>query len=276
MRGLLKLRFNRHFMSWIALSSMLAAGVFSGAAGTPDARKPGLADQSIPERYRGKNVINKPKGFNEKVIALTFDDGPHPQNTPQVLNQFDRVDGKTTFFVVGTMAKANRRLLNDMAMRGHVIGSHSWSHKAAPTDKEAGPEIWKTARAIYDATGQWPSVYRPPYGIIDNRTSKVARQDRYGVILWNKSGADASSKATAKSIAQQVIGTAKPGDIVLLHDGPGKANTTIKALPTILDGLKKQGYSFITVPDMLRRWDAHVVRQAKTKKQPPSPKPTSK
>lgn len=231
----------------------------------PDAKKPGLADQSIPKRYRGKNVVNKPSKFTDKVIALTFDDGPHSKNTPKVLSEFDRVNGKTTFFVLGSLANRQKELVNEMAQRGHVIGSHSWSHKAAPTQKEAGPEIWKTARAIYDSTGQWPSIYRPPYGILDNRTSKVARQDGYGVIHWNKTGADTAKGATAKTIADRVINGAKPGDIVLLHDGAGKHDTTIAALPSILDALKKQGYTFVTVPDMLRRWDAHLTKQDKEK-----------
>lgn len=263
-------------MLWVALSSFLVGSVTPVSSTPTDAKKPGLADQSIPARYRGKNVLNKPRGFNEKVIALTFDDGPHGKNTPKVLSEFDRVNGKTTFFVIGSLARSNKQLLHEMAQRGHVIGSHSWSHKAAPTAKEAGPEVWKTARAIYTATGQWPSVYRPPYGITTNRTSKVARQDGYGVIIWNKSGADTGSGATVKSITSMVVGTARPGDIVLLHDGAGKTDTTIKALPGILDKLKKQGYRFITVPDMLRRWDAHLAKQAKTKKQPAPPKPASK
>lgn len=263
-------------MYWIALGSLLLGSRLTGSTPKYDAKKPGLADQSIPARYRGKNVINKPKGFSEKVIAITFDDGPHGKNTPQVLAEFQRVNGHTTFFVIGSLIKSRKALLNDMAQRGHVIGSHSWSHKAAPTAKEAGPEIWKTARAIHEATGQWPSVYRPPYGITTNRTSKVARQDGYGVVIWNKTGADTSSKATAKSIAGLVVSGAAPGDIVLLHDGAGKTDTTIKALPTILDKLKAKGYSFITVPDMLRRWDEFLIKQEAKKRQPKPTKPTSK
>lgn len=260
-------------MLWIAASLSIMLG--SGGT-TPDAKKPGLSDQSIPKRYRGKNVLNKPPKFTEKVIALTFDDGPHSKNTPKVLSEFDRVNGKTTFFVLGGLTNRQKELVNEMAQRGHVIGSHSWSHKAAPTQKEAGPEIWKTARAIYDSTGQWPSIYRPPYGILDNRTSKVARQDGYAVVNWNKTGADTAKGATAQSIAERVIGGAKPGDIVLLHDGAGKYDTTIKALPTILNALKKQGYRFVTVPDMLRRWDAHLTKlEAQKQKQKPVP-PTSK
>ncbi len=247
-------------MHLLALTFALAFPFAPTGTGMGDAKLPGLADQTVPERYRGRNVINKPKGFSEKVVALTFDDGPDPSNTPKVLTLFAKYNGHTTFFVIGSYAKRQQALLRVAAKRGHVIGSHTWSHSAKPTAKKAGPEIWMTAKTIHDATGVWPSVFRPPYGITGNLTSKVARQDRYGVIVWNRSSADTAHNVTSDDIFQNVIGT-QPGDIVLMHDGPGKSKT-IKALPSILQVLDRKGYKFITVPDMLRRWDAFETLKA--------------
>lgn len=226
-----------------------------------DTKPAALADQSVPERYRGRTILNKPKGFKEKVVALTFDDGPDAKNTVKICGAFAKHGGKATFFVLGSYAARQPKLVRYVAVRGHVIGSHSWSHPSATTSKTAGPELWKTAHAIHRATGVWPSVFRPPYGIMDGKLAKAARTEKYGVVIWNRSGADAVGTPTSSEIAERVL-KAKPGDVVLLHDGPGKA-ATAKAVPAILKGLSKKGYKFITVPEMLRKWDAYLKSKGK-------------
>lgn len=218
------------------------------------------ADQTIPARYRGKKVLNVPKGFKEKVIALTFDDGPEPKVTPKILDSLDKYGAKATFFVLGNYSSRHKNILLDTALRGHVIGSHTWSHPAKPTKKKAGPEVWKTAKTIYMATGQWPSVFRPPYGLDKAYTAQLARREGYSSILWNKSGADTAKGANADSVYINATGNARPGDIILFHDGPGKSFTAA-AVPRILKTLSKNGYEFITVPDMLRRWDAFLAEK---------------
>lgn len=240
-------------MNCLVFALLLPA--WSGA----DVKPQTYADQTVPERYRCKSVFQKPSGFKDKVVALTFDDGPDPKNTPKVLAYLDQHNAKATFFVIGSYANRHPKLVRYVADRGHVVGSHTWSHLAAPTKQQAGPEIWKTARAIHNATGVWPSVFRPPYGINDNRTSKVARTEKYGVILWDRSSADTMKGVTAADIASNVV-NAQPGNIVLLHDGPGKAET-VKALPTVLKALDRRGMKCITVPEMLRRWDEFIKKK---------------
>lgn len=220
------------------------------------------ADQSIPARYRGKKVLNVPKGFKEKVIALTFDDGPEPKVTPKVLAALEKYDAKATFFVLGNYASRHKEIVRLTAEQGHVVGSHTWSHPAKPTQRRAGPEIWKTARTIYAATGQWPSVFRPPYGLDKAYTAQLARREGYSSIIWNKSGADTARHANADTVYINATKWARPGDVVLFHDGPGKAFTAA-ALPRVLKTLQKNGYQFITVPDMLRRWDAFLIEKEK-------------
>lgn len=224
------------------------------------------ADQSVPERFVGRNALNKPRGFKEKVVALTFDDGPDPRNTPKVEKYLAKYDAKATFFMIGEYASRHQNLVREVAEHGHVVGSHSWSHPAAPKKNVAGPEVWKTARTIYSATGVWPSIFRPPYGIQSSWTAKIARIEGYGVILWNRSGVDTVKGATANEIAYRVL-KAGPGDIVLMHDGPGKQET-VKAVPRILKALQKRGYRFVTVPDMLRRWDAFLAEKERKSKVP--------
>lgn len=223
------------------------------------------ADQSVPVRYRGKKVLNVPKGFSEKVIALTFDDGPEPKVTPKVLKALAEYDAKATFFVLGSYAKRHPAIVRETALSGHVVGSHTWSHPAKPTKKNAGPEIWKTANAIHTATGIWPSTFRPPYGLDKAYTAQLARREGYSSIIWNKSGADTAKGATEDTIYFNATKGARPGDIVLFHDGPGKAHTAA-AVPRILKTLRKNGYEFVTVPDMLRRWDAFLAEKERRQK----------
>lgn len=253
--------------------STLLASVLHTGAGLPVA----YADQSVPERYRGVKVLNVPKGFKEKIIALTFDDGPDPKNTPKILDALDKYNAKATFFVIGGYAKRHQGLVKEEALRGHVVGSHTWSHPSKPSKKRAGPEIWWTAKAIYTATGQWPSVFRPPYGLDTAQTARLARSEGYPSIIWNKSGADCAHNANEATVYYNSTGYAHPGDIVLMHDGPGHWFTAA-AVPGILKTLDKNGYKFVTVPEMLRKWDEFLtekerklqIAQGKVKKQLPS------
>ncbi len=254
--------------SFVLLGLVGALG--GSSSGNVDNKATFYADQTIPDRYRGKSIYKRPAGFKEKVVALTFDDGPDPSNTPKIVGYLAKYKAKATFFVIGSYANRHKKLVRFVAENGHVVGSHTWSHKASPTKAEAGPEIWKTARAIHSATGVWPSVFRPPYGINTNRTSKVARMDGYGVIIWDRSSADTVKGVTSDDIYSNVW-HAQPGNIVLLHDGPGKKET-VKAVPAILKTLDKRGYKVITVPDMLRRWDAFLVNQARKKAVKKKPK----
>jgi peptidoglycan/xylan/chitin deacetylase (PgdA/CDA1 family) len=210
-------------------------------------------------------VLNVPKGFKEKVVALTFDDGPEPKVTPKILASLERYEAKATFFVLGNYASRHKELVRKTAEAGHVIGSHTWSHPSKPTKKKAGPEIWKTAATIHAATGQWPSVFRPPYGLDKAYTAQLARREGYPSVIWNKSGADTARNANADSVYINATKWTKPGDIILFHDGPGKSFTAA-AVPRILKTLNKNGYEFITVPDMLRRWDSFLAEQERVQR----------
>ncbi|MEQ1822764.1 MAG: polysaccharide deacetylase family protein [Fimbriimonadaceae bacterium] len=216
------------------------------------------ADQSIPKRYHGRSILNKPAGFNEKVVALTFDDGPEPTVTPQILKTLEKEGVKATFFVIGSYAKRHPQLVLQTAQAGHVVGSHTWTHKANRSRQQAGPEVWWTAKTIYRATGAWPAVFRPPYGLDKGWTARIARAEGYPSVLWNKSSADTARNATAGTVYWNSATNIRPGDVILFHDAIGKAHTAA-AIPKVIATYKKHGYEFVTVPEMLRRWDAFAT-----------------
>ncbi len=260
----------------LTLSLILAAQM--GNVKPTDTKTPRpVADQTVPARYRGKLVLNKPRGITEKVIALTFDDGPDPVNTPRLLNILDKYNAKATFFVIGSYATHHLGVVTETHRRGHVVANHTWSHKARPAQSAAKGEIDRTAALIKKATGRTPTLFRPPYGIRNNATTKVAMAQGYPIVLWNRISADTARNATVNNITYNVLSLASPGDIVLFHDGPGKKKT-IDAVPRILADLQKKGYRFVTIPEMLAIWDAHESKgKAPTdKKQTAAPRPAAK
>jgi peptidoglycan/xylan/chitin deacetylase (PgdA/CDA1 family) len=194
---------------------------------------------------------SRPRGFHEKILALTFDDGPDAANTPRILDALRKRHAHATFFVLGAQAKRHPELLRRMIAEGHVVGSHSWSHPARVTPALARREVDSTAQVIREATGRAPRLFRPPYGLMKNGLAALAQKEGCTVVLWTISGAD-TRPITARQIADNIIHTPDPGDIALLPDGPVHARTAA-ALPLILDELSRAGWKFVTIPELLQR-----------------------
>lgn len=180
-----------------------------------------------------------------KYVALTFDDGPDPTTTPQVLEILSRYNAKATFFVVGRSIYGNEQILQDTLAQGHEIGNHSWSHpQLSSLSMDAlHTELNDTSQAIFDATGRWPTVFRPPYGAT-NETVRGAT-DMFEV-LWDVDSLDWKSKNTP-AILQDVQEQTTDGSVILMHD---IHQTTVDALPTVMDYLASQGYQFVTVSEL--------------------------
>ncbi|MGC8669389.1 MAG: polysaccharide deacetylase family protein [Chthonomonadales bacterium] len=208
---------------------------------------------SIPARYRGMLVTHRLRYFPSKLLALTFDDGPDPHITPAILDALKLHHAKATFFVLGRNAQRFPHLVRAAVRAGHCVGSHSYSHPAHTNAPQAAMELDATREAIYKAAGAAPTVFRPPYGITRGELAKAARRRGYAVITWTISSAD-TRPISPQQIARNVIFTPNPGDIVLMHDGGGH-RATAAALPLILRALNKQGWRFVTVPELLRAWD---------------------
>ncbi|MCF4968490.1 polysaccharide deacetylase family protein [Nostoc sp. CMAA1605] len=206
---------------------------------------------ALPPRFQGAVIKSATLGKEQKVIALTFDDGPWPESTGQVLDILKENNVKGTFFVVGRNVKEYPDILKRVAAEGHVIGNHTWHHwYHAMNPQLAAYEVTKTTELIYQITGVKPTLFRPPGGIMNNGVAAYAKNNKYAIIMWSSDSVDYSQPSVPRLI-NNVFSLARPGGIVLMHDGGGNRSKTIQALPEIIAKFRSQGYSFVTVPELL-------------------------
>ncbi|MEH2319050.1 polysaccharide deacetylase family protein [Nostoc sp.] len=220
---------------------------------------------AVPQRFQGAIVESAKLTPDQKVIALTFDDGPWPESTAQVLDILKQNQIKGTFFLIGQNVKNYPGLVKREIAEGHVIGNHTWHHWYQFLNPQAAAyEIDHTAELIYQVTGIKTNLFRPPGGIMHNGVAAYARNSKYAIILWSTDSVDYSRPAVPKLI-KNVFRNAKPGGIVLMHDGGGNRSKTVQALPEIIANFRKQGYSFVTIPELLEMQDKDQKLIAKKK-----------
>lgn len=202
---------------------------------------------------------------NAKVVALTFDDGPDPTYTPQILQLLAHYHDHGTFFVIGQKVGKYPGVAKQTVVLGNEIGNHTYSHRhikymSKPQLKE---ELEETHEAIEDATGQHTKFFRPPRGFYDESSVMIAHQNGYPVIMWawDEDSRDWQGPGVNK-IVRTVLAHVHPGDIILMHDGTGHTKQTIAALKIILPALHKAGYKSVTMSELLRL-EAHPEEQAK-------------
>jgi peptidoglycan/xylan/chitin deacetylase (PgdA/CDA1 family) len=194
------------------------------------------------------------KGFkapkNEKYIALTFDDGPHQENTLKVLEVLNKNKVKATFFVVGARAQLYPEVLSRISESGHSLGNHSWNHKSLVklSKMRALESLQKTNDLISGITGKSCYLVRPPYGHTNQRVKKIIHQQGWHEVMWDCDSRDWENKAP-DHILFKVMKSIAPGSIVLFHDiHPGSAGM----LQTLITAFKKQNYRFITIPELIK------------------------
>lgn len=205
----------------------------------------------VPKMFAGVTVYKAKLKPDEKVIALTFDDGPGPKNTDQVLEILKENHIKATFFMIGEMVQFHPQVAKQVADDGHIIGNHTWHHWYKKLDAAtAASEINRTTDIIYKTTGVKTTLFRPPGGFLHNGLADYAKNQKYTIMMWSDESGD-TQKAKPGTLAKNVIKGAKPGAIVLMHDGGGNRSRSVKALPQIITALKSQGYRFVTIPDLL-------------------------
>ena len=205
-----------------------------------------------PEQFQGTTVFQGKVPDSEKVIALTVDDGPWPETTEQMLDIFKQNDVKATFFWIGKSLESSPEIARRVVAEGHAIGNHTWHHWYDQMDAAtAANEIDRTAKLIYETTGVKTTFFRPPGGVLNNGLAKYAKEQNYSVVMWSVTSADTDPRAQPSAFVNNVLKGAKPGAIVLMHDGGGDRSRTITALPEMIAGLKKQGYRFVTIPELL-------------------------
>ncbi|MEI3651673.1 MAG: polysaccharide deacetylase family protein [Dolichospermum lemmermannii FEM_B0920] len=209
-------------------------------------------DFTVPAKYQAKTIYKVEPSNKEKVIALTIDDGPWPKTTGEMLDILKRNNVKATFFWVGSALQENPEIAKRVVAEGHAIGNHTWHHWYRKMDEAtAKSEIEKTNELIYKTTGVKTSFFRPPGGYLNNGLAAYAKSQKNSVVMWSVTSADTDPRAKYQVFVKNVIRDAKPGAIVLMHDGGGNRERTVKALPAIVSGLKQQGYRFVTVPELL-------------------------
>jgi peptidoglycan-N-acetylglucosamine deacetylase len=240
------------------VSKIRAAQVQDPAKGQINAQLPPSAKVenptfTVPAKFQGKTVYKVQPSNNEKVIALSIDDGPWPKTTLEMLDILKQNDVKATFFWVGQALQANPELAKREVAEGHAIGNHTWHHWYRRMDEAtAKSEIDRTADLIYKTTGVKTALFRPPGGFLNNGLAAYAKSQKDAVIMWSLTSADTDPHAKPQAFVNNVLKGAKPGFIVLMHDGGGDRRRTVEALPQIISGLKQQGYRFVTIPELLQ------------------------
>lgn len=187
-------------------------------------------------------------------VALTFDDGPHPEGTPAVLEVLRSAGARATFFLVGEQVERWPALAGEIAAAGHGIALHGYRHcnLLRVTPRALAADLDRAAAVIAAATGVAPASYRPPYGIFSPAGLVIARRRGWRALLWSRWGRDWGRRATPESIAAKVTEDVGPGDVLLLHDADhysarGSHRRTAAALPRVLAELERRGLALVTV-----------------------------
>lgn len=195
-----------------------------------------------------------------KRTALTFDDGPDAAVTPRILDILKENNVKATFFMIGTQAAAHPEVVQRIVDEGHAIGNHSWSHPRFHdiSIEEAKKQINDTQDMLEAIVGYSPSLFRPPYGALDEEKEELVHSMKLNIVNWSVDTMDWSG-LPAPDIVKLVQEQIWPGGIILQHSSGGKdhqLSNTIEALKQIIPELSEQGYSFATVPELLHMSDS--------------------
>jgi peptidoglycan/xylan/chitin deacetylase (PgdA/CDA1 family) len=185
-------------------------------------------------------------------IAITFDDGPHPEGTPAVLELLAQARVSATFYLVGEQVERRPALAAEIAAAGHEIGIHGYRHTLLLRRRPGAlrDDLDRAAAVIGEASGRQSLSYRPPYGVFSLAGLGLARE-RWSPLLWTRWGRDWERKATAESIARLATRDLGPRDVVLLHDADfysveGSWRRTVAALPAVLDQASATGEPLVT------------------------------
>lgn len=220
----------------------------------------GARSLSAEERTRENAAIDRTlahtpfvrlAGTQHRLIALTFDDGPSPY-TDALLAELQRLRVPATFFVVGYQLPDFAPQLQRELAAGLPVGDHTEAHAnlAHLTAADQRLQVVEDAQKIVSYGGRYPRLFRPPYGSYNETTHAVLHRLRMLSILWSIDSED-YTKPGAAAIVRNVVTKARPGSIVLMHDGGGDRSETVAAIAPIVRALRRQGYRFVTVPRLL-------------------------
>jgi peptidoglycan-N-acetylglucosamine deacetylase len=204
----------------------------------------------------------------KKAVALTFDDGPNPKTTPKVLEILARGGHKATFFVVGRKARLHPEIVRQIREAGHTLGLHGYQHDRLYSLKPpsyVAADIERTQRAVEDACGVKPTLFRPPVGYVSSRTAAGAKRAGARMIAWSARGVDGLGPTDPERVFERIARKLADGAIVLLHDAAERDDfepAGIEALPRILEALEERGLRSVTVEELLEDGSAPVGQAA--------------
>jgi len=188
-----------------------------------------------------------------KKVALTFDDGPHPRYTQQILDILDQYQIKATFFMIGVNVERYPETFQKILKSGCEIGNHTYSHHNIDTMSENSltDELTACEESIKRVGGNKPTLFRPPRGMLNKENTSTIVDRGYSVVLWSIDTQDWKHTAP-ETICRDVIHSLKDGDIILMHDYVSGTNTTCQALELLIPEILKRGYEFVTISQLIK------------------------
>ena len=259
-------KFRMRFTAPLAVAAGLSFAACAQDRPAPARHEPSIiitaaAPASTASRQRRSPASYNAVATSRPFVALTFDDGPHPVLTPQLLDILRNEGVRATFYVIGRNVQTYPEIARRIVAEGHEIANHTWSHptltaiSAARLDKE----MTSTTEIIQRVTGRRPTNMRPPYGAVNERVRQSMFNDHgLDVIMWSVDPLD-WRRPGAEVVRQRLVDGAKPGGILLAHDiHPG----TIEAMPGTIRDLKAKGFGFATVSQLLALQDSPATPPA--------------
>ena len=239
---------------------------------------PNQTNFTVPKAVAGTVLSQVELPNAEKLIALTFDNGPDPEITPQILDILQQYNVQATFFMSGVNVDQQPDLARRIVAEGHAVGNRGWNLLSeADQNIDAEHEVEDTAKLIEETTGAKTTLFRPSTGQNSSPLTAYAKGQNNAVILWSIDSQD--SLVAAPILLDNVLRNAQPGRIVLLHDGPGNGmvSSTVQALPQLIAALQHQGYRFVTVPSLVQHQQpkpeaSPEAKDLKNPAEPPDPK----
>jgi peptidoglycan/xylan/chitin deacetylase (PgdA/CDA1 family) len=215
----------------------------------------GYQSMSPTGQWYGHTFVGLPR--NSRKLALTFDDGPNDPYTSQLLEVLARHSVKATFFMLGRYVESRPGLARSVAEAGHAIGNHTYSHPNLIflSQGRVKAEIESCRRALTDAVGEHSPLFRPPFGGRRPASLRVARSLGLEPVMWNVTGWDWKAPS-ADYIELKIRSRVRGGDVILLHDGGHERlgvdrSPTVAATERVIARCKREGYEFVTVPEMI-------------------------
>lgn len=195
-------------------------------------------------------------------VALTFDDGPNPTYTPQILSILEQHDARATFFMLGCWAVKHKDLVSRVVEAGHEVGNHSWSHPDCTklSSSAVTSQLQRWASVVEPLTGKHARYFRPPYGASNGAVRATAGGLGYKIAMWTADTND-WRRPGADAIYNRAYKGARDGAIILMHDGGGQRGQTVAAVKRLVPALQKKGYRLVTLSQLqgYDPWDGEFV-----------------